>query len=333
MLGQYYNVTWGTDPEAFFKKDGQIIGSERIIPENGVNMRLNGKIVRDGVQFELNPSASQSIQALGTNISILLQEANRLAKKNGAELCFDGLVEVSRKELDGLAPRSRILGCQPSQNVYGASPINVDPVEYRKRSSGGHIHAGIFDDAVRNNRITGVPLFDLFVGNTGVLLDRDPGAAERRQNYGRAGECRLQDHGLEYRTPSNFWIRDYSLMSLVYGMSALAISILYQKAYNQNKEWDALVAAINIEDVITAINTNNFDLALANFEKLIPFLEKNLPPTPVPFQLTPGNLRKFVTFAQDVNANGIEKYFPTEGIVERWVPAKFREFNLFLQQV
>jgi hypothetical protein len=322
-------TSWGTDPEGFFKRDGIIIGSEKLIPENGISVQNRGKIVRDGIQFELNPDSSYSPFALAQHIGSLLAEADRLAKQGGAELCWDGLVEVSREEINSLAPASQVLGCMPSQNVYGAPPINVDPKEYRKRSTGGHIHAGVYAGAAAF--VEGVPLFDIFVGNTLVLLDRDPGAAERRENYGRAGECRFPKYGLEYRTPSNFWLRDPSLMLLTFGLADVAMTIFSLYVGGHKKEWNWLIENVNIDNFVTAINTNNWDLARANFAVLEPFLRDNLPATG--FQLTRDNLDKFIRFAETVRDGGIEHYFPTETIVQRWQQLPYVPFETFLTKL
>jgi hypothetical protein len=330
MLYPTNRITWGSDPEGFFKRDGRIVGSEKLLPEAGLNIYTKGKLVRDGIQFELNPSAG-ALRDLAGNIGALLTEANKLAKSAGAELCFDGLVEVSREELNSLAPTSQVLGCQPSMNVYGAAPINADPKEYLKRSSGGHLHLGFYDLNAHNNRVNAVPLFDIFVGNTAVLLDRDPGAAERRLNYGRAGECRMPNYGLEYRTPSNFWLRDYSLMSLVFGMANVAATIMLDYSAGKTVEWNWLVNNVDVALVAQAINNNDFKLAMENLNVLAPFIRENFPKQEFP--LNAGNLDSFIKFANSVNNSGIAEYFPTETIVDRWAVGKFVEFDTFLASV
>lgn len=336
MLNPKTSTTWGTDPEGFFQRKGQIIGSERLIPEEGL---LNGKskIVRDGVQFELNPATGETVRQLGMNISVLFQTMRDTLRKNSdVNLCFDGLVEVSQKELDSLSPATRILGCMPSYNIYGMKPIDVDPIAYRKRSSGGHIHMGltlpIFDPFLSDpdNRQRLVPLMDIFVGAFAVLLDRDPGAAERRENYGRAGEFRMPKHGLEYRTTSNFWLRDFRLMSFTFGMAQIAISVLAESLTGNDIE-EELVKVVDIERVIRAINTNDFDLALEHVRAITPFLQKYLPEQG--FVLNPQSVGKFTEFAQDVRARGIERYFPTEQIVDNWCANHYEDFATFLQKV
>lgn len=328
-------VVWGSDPEAFFQREGQIIGSERLIPERGFAVRGN-KIIRDGVQFEMNPAASQTIEGLGYNVGQLFAQLKRHLKKNpDITCCFDGLVEVSQPELDGLSPATRVLGCMPSHNFYGSKAIDVDPLLYRKRSSGGHIHMGLSYPiytlgGVSDYRSRLVPLCDIFVGNSCVLLDRDPGAAERRENYGRAGEYRLPQHGLEYRTTSNFWLRDFSLMSFTFGMAAVAISVLNDTLRGQDLE-QQLVNVVDIEQVARAINTNDFDLALLNFRAIQPFLATHLPPTGFP--LSPNTLDKFISFATDVRHNSIATYFPTDNIVNNWQSGVFNSFELLLSKV
>lgn len=329
MLNANNAPQWGSDPELFFSKGGQIIGSEKLIPERGIRTGV-GKIVRDGVQFELNPLSDPTVRGLGNNIANLLARVQVALNENpGVELCYDGLVEVSREELDSLTPKSRVLGCMPSYNVYEDRPITVDPITYQKRSSGGHIHIGTSDPVLMFERRSMVPIFDIIVGNTCVLLDRDGGAAERRQNYGRAGECRFPDHGLEYRTTSNFWLRDYSLMSLVFGMAHIAYEIAYQGLNGNRALLDDLSKRVNIKRIVQAIDTNDFDLALRNFKRIVPFLRKNLPQEG--FVLNSKNIISLILFAENVNAYGIEYYFPTQRILENWTAGNHVDIVEFLK--
>lgn len=306
-------TVWGTDPEAFFVRNGNVIGSEKVIPAKGVGFDV-GKITRDGVQFELHPNPGP-LSELVRNTGELLLNASDLAKSRQSQICFDGLVEVTREELDSLSPKSRVLGCQPSQNIYGARPINVDPVEYRKRSAGGHIHVGILDRALKQERRKLIPLMDVLVGNTCVLLDRDPGAAERRENYGRAGECRYPKHGIEYRTTSNFWLRDPSLMFFVFGMAQQAINTLA----GPDKAWNMLSHSVNMADIKEAINTNNFGLATRNFTGIVPFIREWLP------QSSPLNRKTVEGFLHStMRVGGIDKVFPVDQLYAQWGSKTYR---------
>ena len=75
---QFKSIVFGCDPEFFFSKNGEVIGAEKVIAENGLEYKRgdfedkkdgdtvsgysrgagNSKIIIDGVQAELNPRAN-----------------------------------------------------------------------------------------------------------------------------------------------------------------------------------------------------------------------------------------------------------------------------------
>lgn len=328
-------IMYGTDPELFVKgPDGNIVGSEKVIPEDGLvnQYHYTPVVVRDGVQIELNPPCG-TINDLGTNLKDSFRLLAMTIKLSKYTLCYDGMVEVSREELDSLSLKSRSLGCLPSLNCYEDRPIKADPKTYRKRSAGGHLHFGIKDylpnlhTKLVDERSNIIPYFDIFVGTICVLLDRDPNAAERRENYGRAGEFRCPKHGVEYRTPSNFWLKDYALMNLLFGMGNFAISVINDSRSGHPAIEDELSQAVNLDAVIQAINTNDYDLAKGNFKAIVPFLAKYLPKGGFP--LNPGNLDRFLTFTDFVKDKGLETFFP--GTPDhRWLNIEKVPFDQFL---
>jgi len=286
---------FGCDPEFFFAApDGHVVGAETVLPDGGLkyNDRAvgtgsrntttyvdgGGMVVIDGVQAEMHPHPN----TCRANIVFEVAECFRTIKKQldakGVCANFKGVVEVDQAVLDALSEAARKLGCSPSKNAYGlgsAELAAIDATTYRTRSAGGHLH-------MSGARCFGSPestveILDAIVGNTCVLLDRDPQMAERRRLYGRAGEFRTpkvdkgQGADLEYRTLSNFWLRSDKLMSFAFGLARLATSII-EAGYAPN-----IKAAVEREAIITAINTNDFDLARANFNKLRPLIEVMVP--------------------------------------------------------
>lgn len=331
-------ITVGCDPEGFFERGGAIIGSEKVLPQRGLISKGTWKsdVVLDGVQFELNPSATQTGAELGGCIAkSMFTLREHLKSLPDITCCWRGTVEVGRSELDSLSPKSRVLGCAPSKNIYGHKPLTINPETYQKRSAGGHLHLGLKNNTkvhshVSDERSRLVPLLDIFVGNTMVLLDRDPGAIERRENYGRAGEYRLPNHGLEYRTPSNCWLRSYALLSLILGLAQIAISTLDTTLEGKNDLEQELVDVVEIDNFVQAINTNNYDLARANFNVVRPFLAKHLGWEG--FQLTPSTLDKFLDFADSVRLHGLETYFKDDPLTH-WCKNEFTEFSTFLKEL
>lgn len=268
--------------------------------------KILSKFVVDGVQAELNPNPSTCRALFGNEIARCFRQLRDELLKKHPEIAvsFAPMVKLSQEELDSLSESSKIFGCAPSANIYVKGPdktsqIKADPKKYLGRSAGGHIHLGngyfayllpanektyrsddresSYQRAVRTEKAlkgdveTMVKLLDIIVGNTCVLIDRDPSNAERRKNYGRAGEHRVKEYGLEYRTISNFWLRSYPLMSFVTGMCRIAVLIAEQST-DTNNYVKALLNAVNMDDVTKAINENDFNLAHANFKKIEPIL-------------------------------------------------------------
>lgn len=345
---QHYGCIFGSDPEFFFKDPftGQVVGSEKVLEgcKDGQIKTGYGKVVIDGVQAELNPTTSSCRQTAASYIAMNLRSVqDRLRElKSPLKVSFDSVVEVSKEELKSLSDRSRIFGCAPSFNIYDMeAKVGADAATYRIRAAGGHIHMGglpskIYWDFKIHGKYGGpkvngktvetderrrlIPIFDLVVGNTCVLLDRNPLQAERRKYYGRAGEFRLPQHGVEYRTPSNFWLRSYPLMSLVfglarYGMSVLATTLYHEGVKGQDLEKD-LLEKVDFQKLIKAINTNDFNLAMENFEHLEKFVsihssvDNSLP-------LNSLYVKAVKQMANDINTHGIEAVFP-EDPMEFW---------------
>lgn len=294
------SVYLGCDPEFFFTKKGRIIGCERIIPTDGVAYR-EGMIIIDGVQAEINPQADTCRQRLANKIaqSFALTEQILSAHKDSKDLSIslDTLVDIDKVELGDLSDKAKYFGCTPSKNIYDEKNIMPikDSSKYYKRSAGGHIHLGFGNPKLAHDNARNiVAMLDIIVGNTCVLFDRHEGNAERRKLYGRAGEYRLPKHGIEYRTVSNFWLRDYKLMSGVFGLARLAVRIL-DSSDKVFRRWEGsfghetiveyrtpdfaqqIFDAVDLEKVRQAINENDFDLAMENFMRIKPILERIVP--------------------------------------------------------
>lgn len=295
------NVVMGADPEFFFEKEGKIIGAEKILNlEKGLDVDITGgasnsfssnysKFIVDGVQAELNPKPDTCRARLGNEFSNCFKKLyNEISKYEGTKINFNTTIEISDEELKSLNENSRRFGCAPSFNSDKKSRNAVslkDPSKYLYRSAGGHIHLGYKtgDSSQRfvmqlmkkePERI--IAILDIIVGNTCVLIDRNPGNKERRKVYGKAGEYRTPEHGIEYRTLSNFWLRSYQLMSFVMGLSRYAFNIIYQSKPWMDYEKE-LLSLVNMKKIKRAINNNDFNLAWENFQDIKDFLNQTSP--------------------------------------------------------
>lgn len=335
------SVDFGTDPEGFFSRsDGSIIGAEKIIPKKGLEgwffypepSKPHGgpRVVLDGVQFELVVEAGPCRAEVGNDIAKTMRDLqHHLRSYPGVKVDFRSSVEVSREELDSLDKQSRVLGCQPSKNLYDTKiGIGVDPETYLKRSAGGHIHQGLYEPiytspsrrslhGTMDERERLVMLDDVLVGLVFTLIDRDPGAAERRKVYGRAGEYRTPLHGLEYRTLSNCWLRSYQLMSLAFGLTRMAAGTLSMTLNSLGDYEDALMHDVDVMKVRQAINESDLPLALEQFEHVKRFITDHIKPYDHNVGLNPRFLKKFDTFVKGIWSDGIERWFPGDPL-DNW---------------
>lgn len=334
------NIIMGCDPEFFFKRKGRVIGAERVISldrKKSPNLwddpdykKTNGNIIIDGVQAELNPVAGTCRESNAYRISKLFIELDKQLKvkfkpEEMVSICLDQTVRISKSELAKLDPKNQVFGCSPSFNAYGEE-IQLDavnPLEYRKRSAGGHIHIGtgtqfkntkdMKNPTEATNRF--VRLLDIIVGNTCVLMDRDAGNKERRRMYGRAGEYRLPAHGIEYRVPSNFWLQSYTLMSMVFSLCRFAYAV------SKSGQADLFLNAVSEKDVRHAINHNDFNMATKIFSTIEPLLLGTTPEgmtEGAPRILAGPHMKYFKHFIDMIDKNGLEYWFKGDPI-ENWL--------------
>lgn len=319
-MDKYFKIFLGSDPEFFYKKDGKVIGAEKVLgqlpnKQIGLGFGDSGKVIIDGVQAELNPTASDCRESHLFFVGNLLRDVRKKLPP-GVTAHFDQLVDIDKSEMESLSKNCQQFGCTPSFNVYGAQEVEVrDASKYFKRSAGGHIHLGYNNDMVRATGILEpsklVPILDIIVGNTCVLLDRSEGNKERRKNYGRAGEYRTPKYGIEYRTLSNFWLDNYIVAHLVFGLCRQAVNYV---ANGMDKE---ILRLVDQKDIIKAINENDFDLALENFKKIVPILRKT--PNNGAYPLNYNSIVAFLFLVEKGYKNvfpcGIEQW---ENLLDTW---------------
>lgn len=326
-----HTVMFGCDPEFFFEKNGQIIGSEKIIDIKkgfGTGQKGKSKYIVDGVQAELNPEPNACRASLANEISKCFRDLHaKISADKSLSINFKPTVKITKEELMSLDEKSRTFGCAPSKNINKKSKNSVhlrDPKTYMYRSAGGHIHIGAVENGayhpggnttkfVLREPARLIAIMDIIVGNTCVLIDRDPSNKERRKVYGKAGEYRTPPHGVEYRTLSNFWLRSYPLMSFVMNLSRMSVSILANTMPGRDFERE-LLKSVNMSKIHQAINDNDAELAWNNFQRIKPFIARYIPTDNYDFPLTQDNLEIFEFFVE----KGIDHWF-TEDPMSHWM--------------
>lgn len=328
-------LTFGCDPEFFLEENGKIVGAEKLIDiENGITLPCASysRIIVDGVQAELNPTSSYCREILAGNIQRCLSQIKTeiATKRPNMKANFSTTVEVNPEEMDTLDPKSRMFGCAPSFSVVKEKKPEIDGSTYPFRSAGGHIHLGARHNDPKILKTLQeyrpmVNVLDILVGNTCVLIDRAEGSKKRREVYGRAGEYRTPSYGLEYRSLSNFWLRAYPLMSFVMSLSRLAVAVRTNSTVLHSYERQ-LLRRVSITDIRKAINDNDYDLALKNFERIKPWLMKiSMSNSP----LYAGNMADFEYFV----SKGMDYWFQDDPITHWTANRKWGWENFLMYTV
>lgn len=300
-----HTPTLGSDPEFFFTKRGKVVPSKFIIGHGTDN------VATDGFQGELHPHPDTCRQVSGDDIGEALCDAYDMAELKGASISLDVGVVIEKPIFYAQPAEERRFGCNPTLNSHESSKKLVG-TRTRFRSGSGHIHLG--SEAIKrymsNVPAEVVSLLDIVCGNTCVLIDRDPLNARRRKYYGRAGEHRIKSYGLEYRVPSNFWLKSYVLWSMVSGLARNAINLVGTQV---GKE---ILETISMQTVRRAINTNDKELALKVFHQYATILRKHN----VVFDggIDVQNVEKFIRWASLDNPMEKLNIGSIHDIVEEW---------------
>lgn len=146
-------------------------------------------------------------------------------------------------------PKANMFGCDPDFVVDAVGARRVVPPK-RMRFAGGHVHVGSDLITSESARACFVGCLDYTLGIQAGRLDQDD---RRLKYYGKLGVYRPKSYGVEYRTPSNFWIFDEDLIGMVYDQVERAFKLL------NNNEF-AEFSKANRKDLISAFESKNMDV-------------------------------------------------------------------------
>ncbi len=237
-----FDTNFGTDPEVFIVDEHlscvppaslrEDHGFE-FIDEITLVQEDDWKIIEDGAATEINVLPSNDLDTLYDRISRALDGAKKFASDTfGLGIKVSPTVQFdTAKFWEGRGEEFRtcvMFGCDPDLDIYsGEYSPEIAADEVPERFGGGHIHmqAPVDDNELfENTYYYTTRMLDIIVGNTSVAINRDDVMVEeeikRLQFYGQPGKIRLQNYadgvkGIEYRTPSNFWIRDKNSANLL----------------------------------------------------------------------------------------------------------------------
>ncbi len=255
-------------------EDDQITGAEKItfpLPAKDDTHVLS----RNGLSLHIETSDFTCRERLATEMNYISQSLKPGLKNAEQNITFWPMVKTSPTGLKGL--KNIIAKYPPTKNFYGLKSQKVKNKSI-SISQGAVLRLKNAEDNELNVEKyladeNFVAVLDAIVGNTCVLLDRNPANVEWRKTTGKAGDFRFVATGVEYCVLSQFWLRNYALLSLVTGLARFAVHVFSQNNRGQNTNYlDTLNKLVKRKDIVQAIQKNDFNLAKRNFEKLIPFI-------------------------------------------------------------
>lgn len=184
---------------------------------------------------------------------------------NGAipkELCTVAFPAANFDHKYLMTEQALTFGCEPDFNAYtgmeNSSPHSEDNT---LRSAGGHIHFG-YDNSEQETNMEIIKAADLFIGVPSVIQEPEN---KRKELYGKAGAFRHKSYGVEYRTISNYYLKDKKSTLWVYDAAKAAIKFLNDGNYIEDTFGKIVQDTINTgnkENALALIKDFNLKMAI-----------------------------------------------------------------------
>ena len=283
----------GCDPE-FFLKDkatgkvvpAPLVGATKGDKANPETLGQHGAWQVDGLAMEFNITPSENLSTFANRTNqVLSMMRNRVDKMYDFD--HSPTAYFTQEDFDKLTEKQLELGCDPDYDAYsGAENPRPEQVGFM-RTAAGHIHIGWGQDIpvdhpdhLEHCRLL-VRNLDALMGLPMVLFEGEEDA-KRRQMYGAAGAFRPKSYGVEYRTPSNVWVKDSAartqMLTGVYNTLYLMIMIPDALRSVLNGKEDEIRRCINQndkKDAMALINTIYKRLGAGLSRPLLNYVKQN----------------------------------------------------------
>lgn len=255
-------ISVGADVEMFLKnrKTGEVVSSEGIIQGSKYDPFCFDKdnhhytTSLDNILTEITFPPATNVEEFVQFLNKSLGYVQEFIPKE-LEIHISPSESLDEKYL--MTEQAQVFGCESDFNAHtkrvNCSPNASDPF---LRSAGGHLHCGYegieteYDGILFNyepdpQRCEIVKVLDLFVGIPSVIMEPDN---KRKELYGKAGAYRPKEYGLEYRTPSNFYLASEELKAWAYNSVVNAFEFINENGFLTPKLAKAIQRTINNND-------------------------------------------------------------------------------------
>lgn len=273
----------GADPELFVKnKAGNVIpicgyiGGTKTTPkpitDETFPLGKGWSLQEDGAALEFNLPPFATAEDFGYSLGHFMSWLSPFLARKELSIAWGPEASFTDKDLEPF-PSARVLGCDPDYDAYGETSFLRKAFSAEqfggKRYAAGHIHLGYDVSKVPHEIMA--KLLDIYVALPTIRVDKQAG---RRNFYGKAGLYRPKPYGIEYRTPSNWWLHPQvaTVTSNANLVTHLAHSVLMLGSLTETEveRLQNLFRVAPWHEIKTAIDTENVELA----ETIMGFLSK-----------------------------------------------------------
>lgn len=209
----------GCDPEVFVKQEGIFKSAFGLIKGDKKNPHKvrRGAVQVDGMALEFNIDPAASEDEFCINVQDVFDQMKLMVPTY--EVVAVPCADFDPAYLEAQPAAALELGCDPDYNAWTGLANKRPDGKVPMRTAAGHIHIGWTQGEDINNpdhvarAHMAARQMDFYIGLGSLMYDND---TKRRSMYGKAGADRIKPYGVEYRTPSNAWLKSESLMRWVY---------------------------------------------------------------------------------------------------------------------
>jgi hypothetical protein len=203
-------------------------------------------IMMDGALFEATITPSTNPIDIHNQIQEVINKLEELGKPYGLVPLHRPVATLDIDKFftnvdDELVRQSVIAGCDPAFDAIDESFISkvVSLDGWKIRAAGGHLHASVEGINLHKDIKNLVKLLAIHVGTLTTLLSEFPEEElQRMEVFGAPGRYRPQTYpnnirGVEYRTPSNSWLRNLDIIERVFEATKKAIQTYIEGNYGK----------------------------------------------------------------------------------------------------
>jgi len=264
------NSVLGTDPELFLYSELEakfvpvcgLVGGTKEVPLPVVKDNPMFAVQEDNVALEFTIPPASNLNDWLSNINFMKNYiSNNIL--NPLKLVPNYSSSARFKEEDLQSKAAQHMGCSTSYNAWTFTESMVERDDVTLRTTGMHIHVG-YENPHPDYSIELVRAMDIFLGVPSILLDPD---IERRKMYGKAGDYRIKNYGVEYRSLGGFFLSSDELLKWCYESTMKAIEFVNSGSMENITDPDRIQECINTcnKDLANEI-IEDYRIEILNYE-------------------------------------------------------------------